>query len=355
MKRLFLGLIVIILVSAIEAQTITISPDSLRTDWWGDIDGFLNHQAGLSLKMADKVIKTSPPSVDEPEIRKMALLLIDNVLHDEKAALRPAVQSFFRNRIETAIDEITTIKVEKGIIIWKLYNHTFVIKTPDVTIAFDLQKGTPGVEGMQINDDLLLKLIRATDILFITHTHNDHASEWVAETFLSQGKPVISPPDIWKDKPIYSMITHPVRKADFINEVLLPAKSFKLRFVVNPGHQGENLLNNVYLVITPGGISVAHSGDQSNKDDFGWIDHVGDNFKVDVLMVNSWSVYPEFRLARGFRPKLIFAGHENELAHTIDHREPYWLNPVRLGNKDVFPWIEMVWGEKFNYIPADLK
>ena len=355
MRNIFPVLLTILIASSLQAQIITSPDDSSRTDWWGDIDGFLNHQAGLSLDMVNKVLVKSPPSIKETEIRKMALLLIDNVLHDVKAASRPAVQTLFRNRIEKAIDEICSVDVEKGALIWKLYNHTFIVKTPSVTIAFDLQQGTPGVEGMQISREQLTKLIRVSDILFITHTHNDHASEWVAESFLSQGKPVVSPPDIWIDKQIYSRISHPERREGLTTGINLPSKSLNLKFITYPGHQGERLPNNVYLVFTPEGISVSHTGDQSNEDDFKWIDEVGKNFDVDVAMVNAWSVYPGLRFARGFLPKLIIAGHENELAHTIDHREPYWLNTARLGNMEVFPWIEMVWGEKYNYIRGDLR
>ena len=101
-------------------------------------------------------------------------------------------------------------------------------------------------------------------------------------------------------------------------------------------------------------MCFAHTGDQSNTEDLNWIDTIGDRYKIDVIMINSWSYYPGMRLAKGFRPKLIIPGHENELNHTIDHREPYWLNYVRLGDNPSFPWVQMATGERFHYIiPAE--
>lgn len=322
---------------------------SEKTDWWGDIEGFLNRQSELSLGMASEALKTFPPSIEENLTRKMALMLIDNVLHEEKAPYLPAVQSFLNKRIGDAVDEIKTEKVITGAVIWKLYNHTFIIKTPSVTIGFDIQRGIPRIPGFSISNNITEKLISEVDILFISHQHDDHADQWVAEKFIEQNKPVVAPPGLWEGSPLYSKLMHPARIVNKKDEILLPEKGIKLSYITFPGHQGETVLNNVYLVFTPEGFSFSHTGDQSFAKDFEWIDKIGDNFKVDVVMTNSWSSTPELRLAKGYRPRLIISAHENELGHTIDHREPYWLNEIRLGDKSRFPWIQMAWGEKYSY------
>lgn len=351
MKKISLIAFAILIHLYLYAQNHEISDPSKKTDWWGDVDGYLNQQARVSLDMVNRVLKQHPPALEQTLERKMALLLIDNVLHEEKAAYRPAVQDFLRIRIEQAIKEIGIEEVTEGAVIWKLYNHTFVVKTPSVTIGFDIQRGLSGVEGMTLPNEMIQKLIGEVDILFVSHLHRDHADPWVAEMFLNQNKPVITPPGLWNDKDFYSKILHPDRLAAVTQKVQLPAKGFNLQFVCNPGHQGDQILNNVYLVFSPEGLSFSHTGDQSNLEDFAWIDQVCGKYRVDVLMTNSWSVYPEHRLARGFRPKLILPGHENEMGHTIDHREPYWLNDNRLGDPGIFPWIQLIWGEKIHYIP----
>jgi L-ascorbate metabolism protein UlaG (beta-lactamase superfamily) len=275
--------------------------------------------------------------------------MIDNVMHDEQAPYRPAVQEFFQYRIENAIEEIKTLKVEKGAVIWKMYNHTWIVKTPSVTIGFDIQRGISSIPGFILDKEKMKELINAVDILFISHFHSDHTDSWVTESFIEQNKPVVSTPGIFENLPVYNKILHPERKENKVQEINIPAKGIKLKTVVYPGHQGENILNNVYLVTTPEGITVSQTGDQSYAPDYEWIDKIGDNFKVDVVMTNSWSFQPGQRVTKGFRPKLIIPGHENELGHTIDHREPYWLNHNRMGDKETFPWLQMVWGEKYHY------
>jgi L-ascorbate metabolism protein UlaG (beta-lactamase superfamily) len=355
MKELYLIAVALFLHIGLVGQNQVKSVPEVKTDYWGDIDGYINQQDKVTLNLVEEALQNNPPKVEMPLTRKMALLMIDNVLHEEKASSRPAVQEFLVNRIKSAIKEIKTTNVTKGAMIWKLYNHSYVVKTKSVTIGFDIQRGFRTSEGPVLDKELMQQVVDQVDVLFISHYHGDHTDEWVAETFLAQNKPVVSPPDLWADKPFYAKILHPERKATEVQKINLPVRGINLDVVVNPGHQGGTILNNVYLIKTPEGLTFAQTGDQSNEKDFEWIDKVGDTFKVDVVMTNSWAVYPNMRLYRGFRPKLIIPGHENEMGHTIDHREPYWLNPVRLGDGKTFPWVQLVWGEKYHYLPGRLK
>jgi hypothetical protein len=125
-----------------------------------------------------------------------------------------------------------------------------------------------------------------------------------------------------------------------------------------PGHQGEHIENNVPLIKTPGEMTFVHMGDQSNALDFSWIDEVHKHFEVDVLLPNCWTT-DIVRVTRGFNPAVVITGHENELGHSIDHREPYWLSYQRREGSDRFggsrdvgydtPLILMTWGESFHY------
>ena len=57
MKKVFLGIIALLVHLCLFAQTQnTIDPDK-KTDWWGDVDGFLNQQAKVTLGIADDVLK----------------------------------------------------------------------------------------------------------------------------------------------------------------------------------------------------------------------------------------------------------------------------------------------------------
>ena len=120
-----------------------------------------------------------------------------------------------------------------------------------------------------------------------------------------------------------------------------------LKVVSYPGHQGAAITNNVNLVVTPEGLSVMQTGDQSNAADFEWIANSGADRHVDVLLPNCWTTDIK-RMARGVNPELIITGHENEMGHTVDHREDYTQTYDRLFGVR-YPFIVMTWGETYLY------
>ena len=320
---------------------------------------FMDNQAIALLKEASEVLAAYPPSWPESEARKSALLLLDGVFHDVYAPHRIPVQEFYKSRMEQAIVEMEQSEVSEGARIWKVYDHGFVVRTGNMSIGFDLIRGlSAGADGFPIGEVLMERLIRQCDVLFISHYHGDHADEWVAQTFIDQGKPVLTPSALWEGKPIHESITHLEREPHLIQTLSVKGGGQTLEVVVYPGHQGEQIENNVSLVRTPDGLCFAHMGDQSNAGDFSWIDEVHSHFDVDVLLPNCWTT-DIVRVIKGFEPEVVITGHENELGHTIDHREPYWLSYQRREGSDRFdgnldigydtPLILMTWGESYHY------
>jgi L-ascorbate metabolism protein UlaG (beta-lactamase superfamily) len=320
---------------------------------------FITDQAEALLSQASEVFANFPPNWPEPAARRSALMLLDGVLHDVYAPRRLPVQLFFKSRIKKAVEEIEKTEITNGALIWKLYNHGFVIRTKSVTIGFDLVSGKSSrSEGFPIGEEYMDRLIKQCDVLFISHKHGDHAEERIAQSFIDEGKPVVAPQEVWKNKSINKLITHLERVPHTVQSLPIQGGKQILKVVVYPGHQGENIENNVPLVITPEGLSFSQMGDQFNFDDFEWIDEVGNNHVVDVLMPNCWTT-DIVRVAKGFNPSLIITGHENEMGHTIDHREPYWLTYQRREGSDRFggssevgydtPLILMTWGESYHY------
>jgi L-ascorbate metabolism protein UlaG (beta-lactamase superfamily) len=279
----------------------------------------------------------------------MAMVLLDAVFHDEGAPQRSSVQNFHLQRTLSVLEEIENTKVSTGVKIWKLYNMGVVIRTKTVTVAFDITRGhSSSSDSFALSKEVIDRLATHCDALFISHFHRDHADEEVAGMFLDKGKPVVTPPDTWEGKEIYDDVTHLERKAHEIQKLRLNNKQLDLEVVVYPGHQGANILNNVVLVLTPEEYSVCHTGDQSLEEDFSWIDKVAEHHEVDVLIPNCWTTNP-LRTSKGYAPRLIVPAHENELGHTIDHREAYALNYSRW---DVpYNKIIMTWGESFHYNP----
>ncbi|MHC4739135.1 MAG: MBL fold metallo-hydrolase [Planctomycetota bacterium] len=319
-------------------------------NYWGDLVGFYNRQAQASLDLVNEMLLNNRPQLPEPRIRRLALVTIDTVLHEESAAKRPAVQEFYHGRIRKVIRQMESKKVGHGAVIWKLYNHGFVVRTCTVTIGFDLIRGhLADADGFALDDELMNRLVAQCDVLFISHHHGDHADGRVARAFLKDNKPVATPADVWSKTEFYGQITHLQRKTHTLQTLPIQNGKHRLRVVVYPGHQGRDTANNVSLVFSPEGMSFCHMGDQSNSEDFDWIDRVNEHHRVDVLMPNCWTTDMS-RTVRGFGTNLVISGHENELGHSIDHREPYWLTYDRSINNSS-PLVLMTWGESFYYQP----
>jgi L-ascorbate metabolism protein UlaG (beta-lactamase superfamily) len=301
-----------------------------------------------TLDWVDGVLSRNPPAWPEPTIRRRALFVLDEPLHVLSAPIEPCLNQFLNNRIESAVLEIEREVVTSGVTIWKLYNHGFVVKTPELTIGFDLHQGP--FESFRIESALFDRLLDATQALFISHAHSDHADTYAVQRMVAAGRPVMVPPRLWEEDTIYPQLIKPERHWKPENKLALGDTTLTYR--VFPGHQGTALLNNVYLVELPQGIHVMQTGDQSNAEDFYvWIDQVHEQFKVDVLLPNCWSTHLP-RLIQGVSPRLVITGHENEMSHPVDHREAFSKTYGHIAEEKT-PVLVMAWGEQYHYEPAE--
>lgn len=343
-----------------------------------DDDAFMSRHAAALLCEIAQTLKTVPPSAPEPRERTLALRLLDAVLHDPHAPNRPAVQSFYHDQMANASTSIESARVTDGAIIWKLYNHGFIVRTATVTLAFDVHPGpagfrttlSDGSRGMTPcpkfpTDDVIMKrIIDQCDILFISHVHADHVAPAVIERFLDQGKPVVAPDNVLLNSPLHDRITHLKREAHTLQELPIQKGQRILRLVVYPGQQYQDggVPNNVVLVYSPEGMTFVHNGDQINdpypayQEDYAWIDQVHEHHRVDVYMTNCWC-NDIFRDVRGFDPKVVIPGHENELSHPLWDRVPFWGDSEYLLltypelKASTYPVVVMTWGESYHYLP----
>ena len=253
------------------------------SNFFGRSGEYLEWETENLLELVEDAITSFPPSIQEPIVRHMAMLMLDAVFHDVEAPYRTAVQNYHHRRTLKALEEIENTEVGEGAMIWKLYNMGVIVRTKTVTIGFDLTGGyTSCSEGFTLGEDIMKAIVDQCDVLFISHRHRDHAEEPVAWLFLDQGKPVITPPEVWEGMQIHNEITHFDRKAHQIQTLPVQSGEHELQVVVYPGHQGTQTQN-------------------------------------------------------------------NELGHSIDHREAYALNYSRW---DVpYPKGTMTWGESYHYIP----
>ena len=350
-----------LLLAAAMAHTEKEPAEVLKTDphLTQEENAYLDRQAEAFLDTVEGVLEKEPPQAPLPEVRRMGLLLLDAVLHDKYAAARKPVQAFFHHRIERALEEIERTKVAEGAMIWRLYNMSFIVRTPSVTMAFDLVNGaSSGFEAFAVPDDVMTRLAAQCDALFISHFHGDHKEELVARCFLDAGKPVVGPPSLWAKEPVGERVTRLERNAEIVQSLPIQSGKASLKVVVYPGHQNRPVENNVTLVISPEGLSFCHNGDQFNDgafmEDFAWIDDIAKHHLVDVAMPACWTANFE-RIAAGMRPALVMPGHENEMGHPLDHREPYWgdsnyLSVEHTKEADMPPIVLTAWGESYHYV-----
>lgn len=365
-----------------ELQRVRVSPLLSDKD-----DHYMARQADVFLKRVREVLAQFPPTPKPGLERQMAFSLLDAVAHETYAPKRPELIAFHHERIEAAVSEIEAATVTEGARIWQLYNQGYVIRTKEATLAFDLYRGPRRTRGQDetgqmasiptlefpISDELASRLAAQCDVLFISHWHQDHADPFIARAMLDAGKPVIATVETFAKEKTYGdfgidlealhqRLTFLERKVGEVQKLPIQQGKINLDVIVNPGHQGDHLCNNV-IVTTPEGLTFSHNGDQYNDPtnpdhrDFEWIDHVGAYADIDVLMTNCWMEDP-LRYVEGTSPELTILGHMIEMGHPTWDRMPYW------GDADFIqstydkllasdhPVLIMAWGESYHYIPA---
>ena len=284
--------------------------------------------------------------------RRNALYLADALAH-YPFPHDDSLKEMMLRRFKKALDSIRETKVETGVAIWNIYNMSYIVKTKDITIAFDLIRLTPSLirKGDEdLHKSLTKNIIELCDLLFLSHDHDDHADPFVAKEFLSQNKPVIANTDIFSQEDFFSKITHwPSDGKE--RKFVVPNIDTQILLRIYPGHQAIEpkvaIDNNFTIITLPDNITIAHSGDQCWKNDFKWLDAIYKDVDVDILMVNTWTLCPD-RLVNGVRPNIILPGHINEMSHEIGFRIPYWRsysNWQKEGNKV----IHLFWGESYRY------
>ncbi len=318
------------------------NPRENQLIFWRYPDNYLENQACVAFTAIDEVLQAYPPQKEMTLPRKMALISLDQLLHDTHNDKQEPFYTFINTRMQRMLEDMNR-PVKKGMRIYKLYNDGFIIKTKQATVAIDLVPGGPKDRPF-IADSIIYKIAGQCDAMFVSHAHGDHANIGIAKAFASRGKLVIAPKGLWvgEDPMIQQLL-------DADKAVDVPFKELNMTLHILPGHQ-DDIPNNIYVMEFHGCGTVAHTGDQWNEEDVVWIDDVNKQYKIDVLIPNCWINQME-RSLKGFGPKLIITGHENEMEHTIDHREAYWITMKKFERMQGLgiPNVLMTWGESYEY------
>lgn len=337
------------IITIIILIVLNFNPASARKDlthFWQDKDGIIKAQTELTLELVDSILAKNPPSADAPtDARKAALYLLDQVFHDTRLDGSPTIAAWLDSRMTRVIDALDRCPTD-SMEIYKLYNDGWIVRTPTVTIGWDIYRGTPLKDAGRrlMADSIAEALADRCDILFLTHNHPDHVDPMIVDRMLSKEKPVVAPDEIMPDN---TAVTH-TRREEIWSETFRAANGATLAATIVPGHQ-DHLQNNIYILTTPEGYTVSSTGDQWLKSDLDMVLNLrGRVPEVDVLMPICWAASLA-EMCRSFGAKLVLTGHENELGHHgIDHREAYWLSYNKLEDFPT-PNSLMTWGECIRY------
>lgn len=305
------------------------------------------------LNAAHVALETEAPGHNPSDERQAALMLLDGPLHLVNANRYRSVRDFLVKRLTQTIEEIEASVITSGLQIWKLYNHGFVIRSPHITIGMDIVRGWRFFDELDIyyglSDDWVERLVKQLDILTISHNHGDHQDKLVRDLAFANHIPVVVEASIFPEISAHTFLHRPQRRSHppFPSSLRVKAKNGQqVDMLVYPGHQGASIPNNNYLVRTPDGYTIMHTGDQSGDEDWAWIDTLGQHQQVHILLVNCWSTDMP-RLVAGIRPEWVIFGHEVEMAHTPDHRESFWRSFQIFRDLPQPRDIIMCWGEGF--------
>lgn len=310
--------------------------------YWGKEDAYLLRQAKYMYELVDEALDEYPPVVGAPTSRRLALYNLDAMLHETKYDNSEPFKSFVSSRANKVIEDMLS-PVKRGMKIYKIYNDGFVARTKSVTIAFDVVRGALNGESI-VSEEQIAAIVDRCDVLFLSHNHGDHVDRYVVDRFIAAGKPVVAASEILEG---VEGVTHYRSETEILDKEVVLKNGERLAVKIYPGHQSE-MMCNVYAVTTPEGLTVAQTGDQYNKEDFKWIATVKDQRpSIDALIINCWSMDIADAI-KGFNPRYVLTGHENEMGHTIDHREAFWLTFQKLQPVE-HDYVVMAWGEWFEF------
>jgi len=311
--------------------------------FWGYPNTYLNYQAKIAYPLIDRMLRDNPPAVEPDRDRWMALVTLDQFLHDAEYQRREAFYTFINSRMAGMLEGIDR-PVLSGVRIYKLYNSGFILKTLKTTVAIDLVPGGTTSKPF-LTDSVIFEIVSRCDALLVTNSGNMHASRNVVKEFVASGKKVIVPQGLWTN---LGEDIQPVG-ADTVQTVDLGAMTLH----VMPGH-ASSARNNIYVMDFQGRGVVAHTGAQDNEADWGWIDKVHDKYNIDVLLTKSRNISLESML-KGFKPRMLITSHENEMESTVDNRESYWTTQKRMKSLAdlAIPHVLMTWGEAYEYADTE--
>lgn len=247
-------------------------------------------------------LRANPPCGGRPEVRKDAILALDEFLKEHLAIIDPEIAALYENMMGFVESEINE-PVSSGVRIWSMYNHGYIVKTPSTTFAFDLVNGYPQWD-YQIPDAVLEQI----QVLFVSHGHGDHRDLSVMTAIKYFGGEVVLPSEIQAGDYGTFYLSH----GQEVTVAGLQVKAFE-------GLHGATPVR-IYQVTTPEGLTIMHTGDNQTSET------LPEGVAVDILLLNAWvnesgsasAVVGMRNSINKINPSLTIPGHIQELGHRYD-------------------------------------
>ncbi len=243
----------------------------------------------LTLEQIKANLLDNPPNTGDPTIREQTILALDDILKDPSSRSSQSIFDFYAFMMRKVKDELIE-DVTGGANIWMMYNHGFIIKTPETVFAFDLVDGYDDWQRCR-RYRLPTKLLQQINVLFISHSHNDHDDGSVILAVRNSGGEVI-----WGSGG---------------DSITVSGLHVKIYFGLH------SVVNRIYEVTTPSGLKIIHTGDNQTSRTLPEIDN------VDVMLLNAWvnesgttsAVVGMRNCIAKIEPAVMIPGHVQELNH----------------------------------------
>lgn len=282
-----------------------------------------------------------PPTEDngsrEAQMRRDLLLLLDYPLHaDNQSPEAPEElccefdQTSLSYRAQARLRALDALAKDGPaapgeLQVIKIYNCGLILRTSERCIAVDV-KWEGGAAGAAA-------IANAADAFFLSHPHSDHYSPVMIQALAAAGKTAVLPEDVvpelkWDGK----MVIH--------DDVLEPVNVCGIDMSIVKGWQVRVYPNNAYLLEFDG-WRVLLTGENTKAAIY---DVLVPLEAPDLILTPSWSHFVEIMAfveqMKGYDASKTFyiPEHENELYHSVAHRESYrelFARPDRLGNEEL--------------------
>lgn len=205
---------------------------------------------------------------------------------------------YLRKSTLQAIEDVRKTRVEKGLVVWSVYNMGYVFKTPEACFATDIRIR----DGEMLAEDL--------DFLLNTHFHSDHNWFPLMGEMLKKGKPVVVrmpykliPGATVIDKPV-ELHFGPIRiKVDMGDHGFARRskrrqkvyRNFVLMFQIDCGESANN-------------CTIYHTGDADN------VSKIHPDKNVDIMITHAGMTSAR-KAIQQIRPRMTFVSHVLELGH----------------------------------------